>query len=90
MALPVFGTEIARCRLAHHHLTAAVTQARLYSPEDAVPVGYLDEVVEPEALVRRATSAAIQLAELPPAAYAANKTAVRGAYANVVRSSLAN
>ncbi|MEZ5945882.1 MAG: crotonase/enoyl-CoA hydratase family protein [Hyphomonas sp.] len=47
MTLPAFGTELPRARLNPMYLTEALVQARLYTPDEAVPVGWLDRVVEP-------------------------------------------
>ena len=88
MALPVFGLELARARLNPRDLTAAVTQAQIYSADDAVSVGYLDETLPADEVIERATAVAALLAELPPAAYAANKMGVRAAAAKTIEASL--
>lgn len=88
MALPVFGLELARCRLDPRRLTEAVTQATLYDVEEARSVGYLDELAEADAVLERAIEVATKLAELPPGAYAANKMGVRQTFADVIAASL--
>ncbi len=72
LALPVFGIELPRMRLAPPALTAAVVQSRLYSPDEAASIGYLTEVAEAETVLEVATTQATALAALPAAAYAAN------------------
>ncbi|MEZ5247528.1 MAG: crotonase/enoyl-CoA hydratase family protein [Acidimicrobiales bacterium] len=45
MPLPIFATELARERLSRRHFTAATLLGTVYSPTDAVDVGFLDRVV---------------------------------------------
>lgn len=77
MALPVFGTELARARLEPALLTASVIQARLYSPEAAVAAGFLDSVAEPDRVIDEATNLARQFARLSSGAYATTKRTLR-------------
>ncbi len=88
LALPVFGIELPRIRLAPPALTAAVVQARLYNPETAAQVGFLTDLVEAEAALAFAAQQAAGLAALPAEAYAANN---RNLYQNeiaAIRASL--
>lgn len=89
MALPVFGIELAKARLAKTKWTEAFIQAKLYGPEDAIGVGFLDHVLPADQVVQAALDHAAQLAELPQFAYHANKMALRGSYAEVIAESLA-
>jgi enoyl-CoA hydratase len=73
MTLPRFAVEMASARLSKRHLTRAVSQAEIYSPDGAVDAGYLDEVVESDALLERAIGAAARLGELPATAFDATK-----------------
>ena len=77
MPLPILGQELARARLDPRRLTEAAVQARIYDPEGAREVGYLDAVVPAEALLERAHAEAKRLGALPAAAYARTKTALR-------------
>lgn len=77
MPLPILGQALARDRLDPRRLTEAAVQARIYDPEGARDVGYLDEVVEPDALLERAHAEAKRLGALPAAAYARTKFALR-------------
>lgn len=88
MALPVFGLELAKARVSPRYLTAAVTQAQIFSADDAVKVGYLDETVAEEQVIARSTAVAAQLAELPAKAYAANKLGLRNETVGVIEESL--
>ena len=59
-------------------MTRAAIQSEVFNPDQAVPAGFLDEVVEASELDARALAVATQLAQLPQAAYAANKLLTRG------------
>ena len=86
--LPVFGLELARARLSPRFLTAAVTQARMYDPQQAVAVGFLDRVVSPSEQVDMALEEATAMAALPATAYAGNKLGIRRPIAETIRASL--
>ena len=58
MSLPLFATAFAHDRLSKRHITAATALATLYSPAEAVDVGYLDAVVPPDDVVGAAAEAA--------------------------------
>ena len=73
MPVPSLATELVRERLVASAWIEATAHARIYSPIEAEQVGYLDEVVAPDALMDRALEAASALARLNPAAYAATK-----------------
>ena len=88
MALPVFGIQLARARLASQHLTQAVTQATLYDAAGAQAVGFVDRVLPAQALYQAAIEEAARLGELDRAAYAANKLAWRQPYIDAIRASL--
>jgi enoyl-CoA hydratase len=88
MTMPLLAQELARDRLAPIHLTEATLQSRLYSPDDAVTVGYLDQVVAPDALLTTATATATALAKLPTAAYAATKRRLRAKTIAYMRQTL--
>ena len=75
--LPPFALALADDRLSKRHQTAAIIQAQLYDPIGAVDAGFLDLVVEPDALMEDTLAEAARLAALPNAAYAGNKIAIR-------------
>lgn len=77
MTLPGFGTELPRARLNPMYLTEALVQARLYTPDEAVPVGWLDRVVEPGDLMDVAMEEATRLKAIANGAYYRNKLLVR-------------
>jgi enoyl-CoA hydratase len=78
MPVPVLAMELARDRLRVTDLGAATLQAKIYGPDEAARVGYLDEVVSQEELVPRAMAEATRLAALPRTAFAATKERLRG------------
>jgi enoyl-CoA hydratase len=89
MPVPVFATELARDRLSPRHLGAATVLATIYDPAAAVEVGYLDVVVEPDAVVETAITRADTLAQgLRRGAFATSKANLRTATTTTIRASL--
>ncbi|MBL4683092.1 MAG: crotonase/enoyl-CoA hydratase family protein, partial [Nannocystaceae bacterium] len=88
MTVPILAQELARDRLAPTHLTPAIIQGTLYGPSDAVKVGYLDQVVAPDALVATAITTAAALGKLSNA-YGATKARLRKTTIAHVRATLA-
>lgn len=89
MALPPFGVELARDRLAPQALTPAVLGATLHDPETAAIVGYLDKVVDAAALNEEAEATAARYAALDGPSYARTKINLRQATVDRVRATLA-
>ena len=89
MALPLLGRELARDRLSPKHLIEAAVQARLYDPQEAVQVGYLDAVVDPERVLDEAVAAAERLSKLSLRAYAITKRELRRDTIAKVRAGMA-
>lgn len=79
MPLPVLAVELARARLAPTELSRATLAAQIYTPEDAVKAGYLDEVRPAAEVLPRALEEAEKLGALSRQAYAATKQRLRGA-----------
>ncbi len=90
MPLPTLAQELARDRLAVQHLTAATIQARIYSPDGAAEVGYLDTLSAPGAVLDDALAAARSLAALPRHAYATTKKMLRSRTIAYIRDTLAS
>lgn len=88
MPLPIFVHTLATERLARRHLFAATLGATLYSPADAVEVGWLDETAPPEAMMDRAHAVATELAALAGQPFQLSKTSMRGAAIEHVRTTL--
>ncbi len=79
MVLPRWAVEMAQERLDKRHEQIATVGARSYDPIGARNAGFLDEVVEPDELLDRATAAATYWANLPRAAYAGQVKMLRAA-----------
>ena len=77
MRLPIFAIELARERLSRRHFVQASTLGRVYSPTEAVDVGYLDRVVPADRCLQEAVAAARKLADLPTGAVAETKRLTR-------------
>jgi len=90
MTLPVFAMELARARLSKRHFTAATTQARVYDPETAIDVGYLDATAPPATLSEVAFEQARHLAKLPDPAFRNTKERERIATMRLIRDTLAD
>ena len=69
LMLPKFGTKLAQDRLSKRHLQRAVCLSTLYGPDEAVDVGFLDELAEPEQVVSRAVEIAKGYTSLHALAY---------------------
>ena len=88
MTVPWFGIELARQRLHPAHFDRALNTAKMYRPQDAVPAGFLDEVVDPQELTAASLSAAAALAELNRGAHAATKLRVRAGALEAMRAAI--
>ncbi|MEE3327459.1 MAG: crotonase/enoyl-CoA hydratase family protein [Myxococcota bacterium] len=89
MTLPAFALILADERLSRRHLTRATAHAEVYSPEAAVDVGYLDWVVDEEALEETAFLHAKSMSEnLHAKAHHRTKLALRADSAERLRESL--
>jgi enoyl-CoA hydratase len=88
MDLPPLLVEFAASIIAKKHLTRVALQAVPYDPELAVEAGFIDEVVEANALDAHSTGVAELLAQLPQAKYAANKKAIRARTLQAMTDSL--
>lgn len=88
MTMPVFGLELARDRLATQHLTAAVTQARIYNPVEATQVGYLDQTAPADQLRDVALNRARELGALSQPAFANTKRKERATTVAMIRDTL--
>ncbi len=79
MVLPDWALTIAFDRLSKRHVHRATTNARLTGADDAVDVGFLDEVVPAGQVLDRAVAIGTELAEnLDPVSYRRTVEKVRG------------
>jgi len=77
LALPISGIEIARDRLAPTVFQRATVNAELFSPDDAVSAGFLDQAVGPADFDGAVAMVAKALASLDPVAFGETKRRVR-------------
>lgn len=79
MPVPTFAVEVVRSKLSVRHFERAVQLAEVVGPDGALEAGWVDELVDPSDVSRRAVEAATELAaRLDPAAFAATRATVRG------------
>lgn len=80
MPLPALAVELARERLATPALTRAVLLAQMWTPVEAISVGFLDEVVPADRVLEQAVDRAKDLGgRLQPDAYIATAARLRRA-----------
>ncbi|MDE0116548.1 MAG: crotonase/enoyl-CoA hydratase family protein [bacterium] len=89
MVMPESVVSIARDRLSPRHIQSSILLARLYSPEQATDVGFLDWVVAGDELEEAAVAEAAGLAEsLSLSAFAGARRVIRGPVAQSAREML--
>ncbi|HEV2755440.1 MAG TPA: enoyl-CoA hydratase/isomerase family protein [Actinomycetota bacterium] len=74
---PLAALEIVRHAVAPERFEEVVFTARTYSPAEAVAVGFVAEIVAPDALLDRALEVAERLGRVPATTYALIKEAAR-------------
>lgn len=88
MTLPIFALELARDRIARNRLSEAATQARIYTPDEAAQIGFLDETVSADVLIETAFARAAALGALPQPAFRNTKRKEREATVRLIRDTL--
>ncbi|MBT7868407.1 MAG: enoyl-CoA hydratase, partial [Actinobacteria bacterium] len=89
MSLPFFATELARDRLSKRHYTRATALGYLYSPDQAVDVGYLDEVVAADQVLATAVEQAHGLTGISRSGLLGTRQTTRAAIADEIKAGLA-
>jgi enoyl-CoA hydratase len=84
LTVPRFALELARHRLTTNGFAQVATGA-LFSPEDAVSVGYLDRVVAEEELFDEVDAVATRLLSINLDSYAATKARMHASVAETIR-----
>lgn len=74
---PTYALEIMRFAAAPHRFNELVLFGRNYKPEDAIALGLIDEVVEPDELTSVGRRAAERLAAIPNASFETVKRLIR-------------
>ena len=87
MPLPSFATELARDRISRRHLSQ-VFLGRMYDPEGATDAGFLDQVVDAEAVIDTAVEQALALSGVSRGGLKRTRVTSRGAIADAIRAGL--
>jgi enoyl-CoA hydratase len=74
---PAVAMEIMRCVTAPQYFEEAIFGGEVFTPQDALGRGLVNEVVGPEQLLGHAVDTAKALASLPPAVFALTKRQTR-------------
>ena len=82
------ATELARDRISRRHLSQ-VFLGRMYDPEGATDAGFLDQVVDAEAVVDAAVEHAQALSAVSRGGLKRTRVTSRGAIADAIRAGLA-
>jgi enoyl-CoA hydratase len=88
MTMPYFAIEICRQRLAPAHFNRAVINAQIYTPNEAVAAGFLDETAPAVDLLSVALRTASKLRGLNMAAHAATKLRARAHTLKAIRTAI--
>ena len=78
MPIPLLGVELARDRLGNGFLSEGLLLGKMYSPQQARDVGYLDAVVPPEYFQTAVDKVAAQLLSINQFAHYETKRRLRG------------
>jgi enoyl-CoA hydratase len=88
LTMPDAAIEICRQRLAPAHFSRAVINAETYAPDQAVPAGFLDQVVDAAQLKDAARGIATGLMKLNMTAHAASKLRARDHALKAIRAAI--
>ena len=85
IGLPAIVIESLRAQMPPPSLLPIALEGRLFSPEEALSIGLVHEVVPPDRLEQRAVARAMELGALPGSAFATVKHSLRAPVAQRVR-----
>ena len=88
MTVPSAAVEICRQRLAPAHFHRAMILAEVYSPDDAIAAGFLDQVVAGSDLANEARGIATRLSKLDMDAHSATKMTARDHALTAIRAAI--
>lgn len=74
---PVWAHEIVRHAVAPQHLQRIILLAENHEPDDALRLGLIDEIVEPDQLMERARKVARRMARIPRSSFEHMKRLIR-------------
>jgi enoyl-CoA hydratase len=87
MSLPLFAVELARYRMPPSRFDSALV-GEVFDPSGAVTAGYLDRIVDGDALLDDAKATAQRLSQLRTGAVSHTKVMARGAIAEHILATL--
>ncbi len=87
---PAAALEMVRFVVPAHKVQTVVYGGATYLPEEAFELGLIDELADVDGLLERARTIALQLAELPPAAFALTKRQLRAPALERIAAGAAN
>lgn len=88
LVLPIFAIELPRFRLNPNKYQEAAFQSKMYTPEEAIEAGFLDEVAEPDQVREVAFRKAEELSALPNPSYGVSKKRDRAPTKNYIAETL--
>jgi len=88
LVLPIFAIELPRFRVNPSKYQEAAFQSKMYTPEEAIEAGFLDEVAEPDKVREVAFQKAEELSVLPNPSYGVSKKRDRAPTKNYIAETL--
>jgi enoyl-CoA hydratase len=88
LTMPYAAIELCRYRLTPSAFDRTQVLATPYTPADAVTAGFLDEVVDPDAVVSRARELATAFTALDATAHTGTKLRVRAGVLDALRTAI--
>lgn len=82
---PAWALEIVRFAVAPPHLQRLIYAGRLVTPDEALAIGLVDEIVAPDQLMERALKIARRLASIPARTFQLTKRSLREPFAERAR-----
>ncbi len=88
MVLPIFASELVKARVADDFKTRSMVFGELFDPETAAKAGYLDRVVDADALLKTAKATAEAIKPLSGSSLTGNKLLLRETTLATIKASL--
>ena len=88
MVLPIFASELVKARVADDFKTRSMVFGELFDPETAAKAGYLDRVVDADALLNTAKATAEAIKPLSGSSLTGNKLLLRETTLATIKASL--
>lgn len=90
MTIPQFAIELARYRLSPNYFNRTVLNAEMFSPEEAVRAGFIDQVVDADEAEEQLMKAAVRLRSLDRGAYQGTKLKARRLVVDAVKLAISD